>query len=90
MEGPYVGNGDPSAETASVTFNLNGGRTVDGKEGSFVKEVPVGTWLRLPEAPRKDGASFAGWKCGDESITETRPGYSFKVTGDVSFEAMWK
>ena len=86
-EGPYVGSG--STEKAIVTFNLDGGKTARGEEGPIVKEVPVGTWLRLLDAPVKDGAKFERWQCSDESVTVTEPGKSFKVEGSVSFEAIW-
>ena len=81
--------GTTNTEKASVSFNLNGGKTVDGKEGPIVREVPVGTWLRLLDAPVKDGAKFERWQCSDESVTVTEPGKSFKVEGSVSFEAIW-
>lgn len=87
VEEPYTGSG--KAETASVTFDLNGGQTIRGGKGPIVKEVPVDTWLRLIEAPVKEGAKFAGWKCSDPTVTETRPGYAFRVTHSVSFTALW-
>ena len=88
VEEAYTGSG--KAETASVSFDLNGGQTIRGGKGPIVKEVPVDTWLRLLEAPVKDGATFAGWKCSDPTVTETRPGYAFRVTKSVSFTALWE
>ena len=88
VEEPYTGSG--KVETASVTFDLNGGQTIRGGKGPIVKEVPVDTWLRLLEAPVKEGATFAGWKCSDPTVTETKPGYAFRVTKSVSFTALWE
>ena len=73
-----------------MTYNLNGGTTASGREGPIVKVVPIDTWLRLLDAPIKRGAKFDHWQCSDKSVTATTPGVAFKVTGDVSFEAMWK
>ena len=88
VEEAYTGSG--KVETASVSFDLNGGQTIRGGKGPIVKEVPVDTWLRLLEAPVKEGATFAGWKCSDPSVTETKPGYAFRVTHSVSFTALWE
>ena len=88
VEEAYTGSG--KVETASVSFDLNGGQTIRGGKGPIVKEVPVDTWLRLLEAPVKEGATFAGWKCSDPTVTETRPGYAFRVTKSVSFTALWE
>lgn len=88
VEEAYTGSG--KVETASVSFDLNGGQTIRGGKGPIVKEVPVDTWLRLLEAPVKDGATFAGWKCSDPTVTETKPGYAFRVTKSVSFTALWE
>ena len=88
VEEAYTGSG--KTETASVSFDLNGGQTIRGGKGPIVKEVPVDTWLRLLEAPVKDGATFAGWKCSDPTVTETKPGYAFRVTKSVSFTALWE
>ena len=74
---------------ATVTFDLNAGHTITGNPGPIVKVVPVGTWLRLIEAPSKDGAEFELWHTDDETIKASAPMESFLVQGDVTFTAKW-
>ena len=79
-----------NSETVTLTFDLNGGKTVDGEEGSIVMEVLVGICFRLPEAPVKAGFSFAGWETmvEDKKVT-LQPDEEFIVTAAQSFKALW-
>lgn len=76
---------DPS-EGCVVRFFLNGGVGLDGEDYDR-KEVKAGTTLILPAAPIQNGSGFLGWQDGS---TLYPAGASYKVTGDVSFTAMWE
>lgn len=72
-----------------VTFDLDGG-TLDGKTGTLTKWYFAGQTIKLPEAPTKEGFTFAGWETtvkGEKVVLQ--PGEEFTVTGAQSFTALW-
>ena len=81
----YTGN----VQYATITFDLNGGHTLTGNPGPVIRSVPVGTWLRLIDAPKKDGSAFELWHTDDETVKACNPFDSFCVMGDVDFIAKW-
>ena len=85
----YIGIRTPLAYV-TVTFDFNGGFDIRGLTGPVVKTVPAGTWVRLIDAPRKEGTCFVRWQPDDESITVTEPYKSFCAVSDVVFTAVWE
>ncbi len=80
-----IGNGS----MATVIFDLAGGHTASGEYGPIVRMVPIGTWMRLLDAPVRRDASFQSWATDDESVTVSAPGKTFQVKGDILFTAVW-
>ena len=78
-----------NVQYATITFDLNGGHTLTGNPGPVIRSVPVGTWLRLIDAPKKDGSAFELWHTDDETVKACNPFDSFCVMGDVDFIAKW-
>ena len=74
---------------ATVKFEFNGGHDIRGHVGPIIKTVPVGTWLRLLEAPKKDGSVFELWHTDDPTVKACMPFDSFCVTGDITFITKW-
>ena len=74
---------------ATVKFDFNGGHDIRGHVGPIIKTVPVGTWLRLLEAPKKDGSVFELWHTDDPTVKACMPFDSFCVTGDITFITKW-
>ena len=72
------------AETALLTFDLNGG-TLDGKTGSIAVRENKGNVIKMPVAPERDGYTFKYWK-GSEYL----PGDEYEVEGDHTFTATWE
>ena len=64
----------------TVSFNSNGGATVDSQ---IVKN---GGKVALPEAPQKPGYKFLGWYAGNEKWSFI--GYT--VTENITLEAKWE
>ena len=78
-----------SYANAKFTFDLDGG-TMDGETGKVTKWYFPGQTMELPEAPTKEGFSFAGWETvvkGEKVVLQ--PGDLFKVNGAQSFTALW-
>ena len=73
----------------TITFELNEGRTLTGNPGPIIKTVPVGTWVRLIDAPKKAGSTFELWHTDDPSIKVSQPNESFCAMGDVTFTSKW-
>ena len=72
-----------SAEKATLTFDLAGG-TLDGKTGNFTISANVGSTIKLPNAPAREGYTFKCWKG-----SEYEAGAKYKVEGDHTFTAAW-
>jgi len=68
---------------ATLTFDLNGG-TLDGKTGKVTMKAEVGTTVKLPKAPTRDGYTFKCWKG-----SEYAAGADYQVEGDHTFTAEW-
>ena len=69
---------EPEKKTYTVTFNSDGGSSVDAipvEEGKTVSE---------PKAPTREGYTFEGWYLG-----ETKYDFSKPVTGDITLTAKW-
>ena len=79
----------PKTDCVTVTFDLNGGHTITGNPGPIIKSVPVGTWIRLLEAPSKDGSVFERWFTEDKTVKVSAPLESFQVMGDITFISKW-
>jgi|GEM_PF-820749 len=71
----------PAPEIHAVTFNTDGGSSVDAQE------VEHGSTAARPEDPTKEGYTFAGWYTGTDFATE----YSFStpVAADINLYAKW-
>jgi len=71
----------PAPEIHAVTFNTDGGSSVDAQE------VEHGSTAARPEDPTKEGYTFAGWHTGTDFATE----YSFStpVAADINLYAKW-
>ncbi len=72
-----------------LSFDLDGGVMPDGKTELEMK-CSAGQWINLPEAPEKEGSTFAGWQ------TEVRgkpvvytAGARYKVSVGKTFTALW-
>lgn len=70
---------DVSGVTCSVSFDSNGGSTVQAQE------IPYGSNITMPETPEKDGFAFAGWYDADGALFDA----SLPVTEDVQLKAEW-
>lgn len=73
----------------SVTFNTNGGNTIESKTGvKWTDKVLDGI-----TDPVKDGWEFTGWKCGDTTVNaDTTYGTlaSSDTVGSIELTAQWK
>ena len=72
-----------------VTFDLNGG-TLNGEAGTLTRWFFDGQTIKLPDAPTKEGFTFAGWETkvrGEKVVLQ--PGEKFTITGNQSFTALW-
>ena len=85
-------------ETAPVTvsFDLDGGK-IGEDEGPIVIDTWIGNYIHLPEAPEKEGCTFAYWKeiLPEEETAEKEPlkyraGQSLQILGDMRFIAVWE
>ena len=75
---------------AAAGVKVDGGGTLDGKTGTLTKWFFAGQTIKLPEAPTKEGFTFAGWETtvkGEKVVLQ--PGEEFTVTGAQSFTALW-
>ena len=72
---------DPEEKEYTVTFNTNGGNTV---ESQSIKE---GQCVVRPENPEKEGAAFAGWY-SDAELTMTYD-FASPVTDNITLYAKW-
>ncbi|MBR6121140.1 MAG: InlB B-repeat-containing protein [Prevotella sp.] len=70
----------PNQYKVIVNYNQDGG-TVDGGSGLYDYNQPL-TFTARP----KKGYYFAGWKCGDETVS-TNPQLSINVSGAVTYSA---
>ena len=70
------------AQTFTVTFNSNGGSTIDSQ---FVTE---GETITDPPAPTKAGYTFAGWFT-DNGTFNNRVTFPYTVISDISLYAKW-
>ena len=67
-----------TTESHTVSFNSDGGSTVDNIT------VNHGEKVTAPKAPTKDGYAFAGWYVGDTAYD-----FNTAVTADVALTAKW-
>ena len=67
-----------TTESHTVSFNSDGGSTVDNIT------VNHGEKVTAPKAPTKDGYAFAGWYVGDIAYD-----FNTAVTADVALTAKW-
>ena len=70
-------------EMAELTFDLDGGK-LEGFDNELSRQFKVGSTIRLPEAPKKDGYTFQYW-----SENEYPAGSEYEVKGDRTFKAIW-
>lgn len=69
-------------ETVTVTFNSNGGSSVDSQE------VTVGSKVTEPETPTKSGYEFNGWY-KDSTFTDDFSFVFDRATDDMTLYAKW-
>ena len=74
----------PPVPTAAISFDLAGG-TLDGRTGILTHIAKIGDVMTLPEAPTKEGYTFAYWKG-----SKYKAGASYVVKGDHTFTAQWE
>ncbi len=77
------------AATCKLTFDLDGG-VLDG-ETELELKCSAGQKITLPEAPTKEGFTFAGWQTevrGQKIVFEA--GEKFTVTAAKTFVALWE
>ena len=74
-----VSSPGPSVTYRTVTFDPANG------EGVFTKSVVSGARVSVPEAPVREGYSFAGWYLGDSEYDFSSP-----VKGDLVLIAGWE
>lgn len=67
--------------TYTVTFNTNGGSTVDAQT------VNTGAKATEPTTPTKSGYSFAGWYSDEAFTNEFR--FTTEITADITLYAKW-
>ncbi len=82
VAGPRAAGGDPDPAAYTVTFNSNGGSSVD------VQRVNAGDRVRKPADPVRDGNSFAGWYSDSELTAEFD--FTTTISGNVTLYAKWK
>lgn len=69
-----------SEKITIITFDTDGGRWENGKTADYLIEAEVGTAVKAPKAPTKEGYEFIGW---DGIVPAKQP------TEDVTFTAVW-
>ena len=69
-------------EVYTVTFNSNGGSSVDA-----IEQSTVGGAITMPDAPTKDDYTFVNWMIGG---TTKDAGDSYTPTANVTAYATWK
>lgn len=70
--------------TFNITYKLNGG-TYNGKTEDIVESYPLGTVIKIHEAPQRAGYVFDYWEG-----SKYYPGDSYTVKEDHTFIAQWK
>ena len=70
----------------TVTFDLASGSVNGSKSAASITVVYSEAYGTLP-APQKEGYTFAGWRCGDESITAQS---TVTTVGDHVLTAVWQ
>ncbi len=78
------------AATYTLTFELDGGVMPDG-ETKLEMECSAGQRIKLPEAPEKDGCTFAGWQTEVRGKTVVfDAGTRYIVNASKTFTALWE
>ncbi len=76
--------------TYKLSFDLDGGVMPDGKTELEMK-CSSGQRIKLPEAPTKEGFTFAGWETTIRGKTVVfEAGAKFTVTAAKTFVALWE
>lgn len=70
---------NPTGETATVTFNTNGGSTIPSEQ------VVIGQKISAPSTPSKAGHVFDDWYLNGEPFDFSRP-----ITKDITLVAGWE
>lgn len=70
---------NPTGETATVTFNTNGGSTIPSEQ------VVIGQKISAPSTPSKAGYVFDDWYLNGEPFDFSRP-----ITEDITLVAGWE
>ena len=70
---------NPTGETATVTFNTNGGSTIPSEQ------VVIGQKISAPSTPSKAGHVFDDWYLNGEPFDFNRP-----ITEDITLVAGWE
>ena len=74
-----AGDTDPVAEKVKVTFNTDGGSTVD------TQTIKKGETAKDPGAPTKDGFEFVEWQKDGEKFEFATP-----INENIELKAVWK
>ena len=76
------------ALTCDVTFDANGGKFNDDSDKKQVEDIEDGSLLEQPEAPVRDGYTFAGW-FSDKGLTKAWNFANNPVRKDMTLYAKW-
>ena len=78
----YTATYEATTKEYTVTFNSNGGSTVDPQTVKYNDKA------KEPTAPTKSGYTFAGWYTDNEKFT-TKYDFATPVTKDIPLYAKW-
>lgn len=74
--------------TCDVTFDANDGKFSDNTDKKQIEDIEDGSLLEQPEAPVREGYTFAGW-FSDKGLTKAWNFASNPVRKDMTLYAKW-
>ena len=83
------------AAVLTVAF-ISGGK-IGEDEGPLVIDTWIGNYIHLPQAPEKDGCTFAYWEeilpeeeTGEREPLQYKAGQSLQILDNMRFIAVWE